>query len=188
MERASAPVLAALAPGASDAELDAVESGFGFPLPPELRLLWGWHNGVVDTVTEFDHMTLVPDGSKFLSAQFGLRAYRMYRGAMAQVAPRFDPPHNDPDCLFNPRWVPIFDGGAGGLFVCDCSTSTAPILYYESDLPQLVVPQAPSLGELVEWITDAYASGAWTLDNHGHWTWDSERIPKERRDSATHLF
>jgi cell wall assembly regulator SMI1 len=189
--RANAPIVQALAAGAGQKELDEVEELFGFRLPMELRQLWAWHDGVVSSVIttqgEAVAMSLLPGGPVFLSARESATKYREYRQALAEVAPRLDPPRNDPDYLFHPRWVPIFAETTGD-FVCDCSDGEAgPILYVEQELPEIFVPQVPSLHDLLIWLTDAYDSGAWTFDEHGHWQEDRTKIPQERSVSAHYL-
>jgi cell wall assembly regulator SMI1 len=190
--RANAPVAQALAPGAGQKELDEVEGLFEFRLPMELRQLWAWHNGVVSSVittaAEAIAMSLFPGGPVFLSARQSATKYRDYRQALAEVAPSLDPPRNDPDYLFHPRWVPIFAETTGD-FVCDCSGGDAgPILYVEQELPEIFVPQVPSLHDLLAWLTEAYDCGAWTLDERGNWQEDRAKIPQGRSVSASYLF
>lgn len=44
-----------LRPGLDEAALDSVERRLGFPLPPGLRALYGWHDGTRPTELSGDH-------------------------------------------------------------------------------------------------------------------------------------
>jgi cell wall assembly regulator SMI1 len=50
----SPALLAALQPGLTDAEIDALESKDGFKLPADLRALYRWHNGAAPSATTAD--------------------------------------------------------------------------------------------------------------------------------------
>jgi hypothetical protein len=64
--RLRAPVLDYLAPGLTDAEMDALTEAHGFLLPDDVRAWWAWHNGVLQ-----GGRTPVHPGRCRLTIQFG---------------------------------------------------------------------------------------------------------------------
>jgi cell wall assembly regulator SMI1 len=58
-----APIARRLAPGLSDAEMDALAAPLGLGVPPEARAWWGWHNGAQNA------SVVTSDGKTFSSLE-----------------------------------------------------------------------------------------------------------------------
>jgi hypothetical protein len=106
------------APGLTDAEIDALAASAGIVVPPELRLWWGWHNGVLEHgVEEFEASTIVTY-LDLLSLETALEI----RAANLALPTYPDDPVLG-DWYWRESWLPVIGSGNPALYV-DTNTVT----------------------------------------------------------------
>lgn len=156
--RLGAPVVRALRPGLTDAELDAVSSELDLELPNELRELWSWHDGC----DRGGNGNIGPGGYQFLSSSDAIEAYRLNRRIHGE-----DPGDLPSDPYWRRSWVPFMTQDAQRLYIdCDRTTTTrtSPVRLVSWEWENFDVDIAPSLASAVSmWI--------WLLESD-YYAWD----------------
>jgi cell wall assembly regulator SMI1 len=175
-----APVIKRLQPPASSKAFAAIESEFGLPLPDELRLWWGWHDGTDVKPHERAAKASIGPLFEILGAEEALKVTCESRKLALEIDP------NEPEVYWGPTWLAI---GTDGRVACDISVrpdspvSVLDVDYHKTAHPGAVVVQ--SLGEMVRWWTEALESGAWRYDDeHDRWERRYELVPPERDQSG----
>jgi cell wall assembly regulator SMI1 len=171
-----APVVKRFQPPASNYVLAAIESEFELPLPEELRLWWGWHDGTDVKPHERSAKASIGPLFEFLSAEEALKATREAK----ELAEDIDP--NEPETYWGRTWLAI---GTDGRVACDLAQGPdAPLSILDVDYHKTSRPGrsvAKSLGEMVQWWIEALESGAWRYDDeHDRWERRYELVPPER--------
>lgn len=150
-----APISRHLAPGASPSQLDETERRLGHPIPPEVRALWSWHDGVAQPDEHVSWVRTIGPGSwEFLSSAEAVDHRDRRRSQW----------NGDPDAgddtnwegQWRSAWLPLFQMDAYALFV-DCRqvvpTGTAPIRYYAHAPEDVFTPLAGSLRQILDvWV------------------------------------
>lgn len=134
----------ALAPGASAAELDGLQTALGKPLPDELRVLLAWHNGQSD------------DFVGFFEGNWALMSAAQIAAAKRQL---------DADAAggWQPVWLPFLAENSGGYLCLDTSQTPAPVReFWPGNETHAVV--APSLAVWLDDFITAAERGAYTED------------------------
>lgn len=159
-----APLGKALAPGRSDAAIDALLRPLGIELPDEARIWWRWRDGVRPGATDADHM-------------FGWRAMLSLEQAAALYAEERDVWEG----IYGvPKLLSPVDEKPGVFFFCG-GAANAPVPVYgqnDIDAPAEILP---SIGELVDRWTDVMLSGWVSVDSTGRWHYDDDRRPPDQR-------
>jgi cell wall assembly regulator SMI1 len=171
-----APVVKRFQPPARPEVFAAIESEFDLPLPDELRVWWGWHDGTDVKPHEKAAKASIGPLFEFLGAEEALRVTRESK----ELAVDIDP--DEPEIYWGHTWLAI---GSDGRVACDVSTTDGGLVavldvdYHKTAHPGAVV--ASSLGEMVGWWIEALESGAWRYDDeHDRWDRTYELIPPER--------
>jgi hypothetical protein len=163
-------------PGLSDVDIDLATSSLGLPLPREARVWWRWRNGTIHG----GRRKLPAPWHEALSVSDAIDQYRRCRQVAKNTAP--DWPHNNPDLIWNPSWLPIINTTQP--IAIDCSVpedAPTPVLRVDwSDIEHSSRPRAASLGEMVGWWIVALDTGAWYWNEKDGW-W---RVRAERLDPA----
>ncbi|MEU4221523.1 SMI1/KNR4 family protein [Actinoplanes sp. NPDC026623] len=107
-----APTPGSLAPGLSEAELDAYAAELGFGLPGDLRVWWGWHNGAVDGVSSLGAAVGVTWYLMSLPEALEERARRLAWNNPAE----FPDDAEDWQGQWAPWWLPVVTFDAACLF------------------------------------------------------------------------
>jgi hypothetical protein len=89
----------ALLPGASAAELDDLQKKLGVPLPAELRVLLGWHNGQAESAGAFAESWLLMSAAAIAAAKPELDAGAAATGWQPALIPFLDDDQGDYLCL-----------------------------------------------------------------------------------------
>jgi cell wall assembly regulator SMI1 len=145
-----------LHPGLSDAEIDELMAVIGLVLPDEARVLWRWHDGILE-----DSRANPLGGFKgrFLSLEEAIKTHRFYREIVLEVV------EGDPDIRYRPSWLPLL--GEQHPVVIDCAVGrgqpTPLRLVYLAD-PEEPHVRVRSLGEAVSLWSDALDQGVWKWD------------------------
>lgn len=105
-ERLRAPIADALRPGLPSADLRNLFAPRGLEVPPELTVLWGWHNGA--TAGEVG-----PGGFAFLSAEQALE----HRDERLVESPQSKAPKDWPDLYWHASWIPFMTFHSSVLYV-----------------------------------------------------------------------
>jgi len=102
-----------LLPGASPADLDALQAGLTVPVPEELRELLAWHNGQSDVFTgAFVESRYLMSSARILAAKQELDA-----GAAA----------GGPATAWQPTWIAFLEDDADNYLCLDTSQPEAPV-------------------------------------------------------------
>jgi hypothetical protein len=171
-----APVVPRLQPPATPEALAAVEEHLGRPLPREVRLWWGWHDGTDIKPDERAVRGSIGPSFIFLRTEWAIEDSQWRRKEAEDIAPE------DPDSLWRKTWLAI---GTLGIVACDCGVEVgAPVPILKGD-PHLVdeagTVAARSFGEMVRWWIEALETGAWFYaPEHERWERRSELISLER--------
>ena len=168
-----APVIERSAPGLTDNEIDRLAEPRGVRSGSELRIWWGWRNGVAaDDVQKSVERELGP-GLEFLPLEECLELYKWCRT-------EFD----DPEWSWPETWLPFMPFGRFAVELAGRSTSAVRDMdFHHTGHPGRVV--AGSLGEVVAWWTEALESGAWKFDRERPvWRRETMLISPERDRSG----
>jgi hypothetical protein len=160
--RLGAPIVPRLRPGLSDEQLDDLGRRFGWNLPLEVRVLWGWHDGT----DQIDHpwkQSIGPGAFSFLSAEDALQETEQQR----KWAP--DEPPEEPG--WRRRWLLIMNEGPQRLYVDTDVPDAGP----ESWHPLGYVPHdwAHAYIQVARSLTQAASLWWWILQND-YYAVDSE--------------
>ena len=145
-------VLASVAPGLSDAQMNALVEPTGLALPAEARVWWAWHNDLGVAVAPTYYL---------ITLETAVSEYHRLREAGREIAVHRATPEElrQQDIWWDRCWLPVLETGGRQVPALDsCPTNGAPspvrIIDWErvSD-EDYCTPIAPSLGELVNgWI------------------------------------
>jgi cell wall assembly regulator SMI1 len=124
-----------LLPGASAAELDALQTDLGMTLPADLRILLAWHNGQSD------------DFVGHFEQDWDLMSCERIRVAKKEI-------DADAPTGWQRAWIPILDDDAGDYRVLDTAQPAAPVReFWQGRSDQAVI--APSFSA---WLADFVAA------------------------------
>lgn len=178
-----APTPGSLAPGLSDAELDAYATELGFNLPGDLRVWWGWHNGPADGVSS-------------PGAAVGITWFLMsLREALDQRAKRLswnDPPEFPNDVeewegQWAPWWLPVVTFDAACLFVDLRATApdgSAPVHVWDAVPDRVFDVLVPSWADVVNGWARGIEQGHFRYSvSAGRWD-VPDRVPPELQPFA----
>ncbi len=171
------PIADHMAPGLTDAALDAVASEFSLGLPEELRTWWGWHDGLVgtrDTQNDARVWERYPGGSVLLTSSEAITVARNHRALSEELE---EPGEWEADDWWKTSWVPFVETLEGAAMLCETAKATkngCPVAYHHwgttTDSLDGPHPLASSLGELVRWWIGLYDCGAFYEDTRtGRW-------------------
>ena len=166
-----APIADQLAPGLTEAELSARERAAGLSLPAELRIWWGWHDGVrrLQPGTRLGLESLVGVGPwEFLSCVESLDE----RALMSRVAGE----------LWQPTWLPVLAFDAHRVFV-DCGQDQdgrVPVRVWDAQPDDLDRHRLPSFAALVAlWVQLLEAGSVAWSDQRPVWPGGRQDLPAE---------
>jgi cell wall assembly regulator SMI1 len=163
MRECGVPFDKRIAPGLSQDEIDATTQPQGLTLPDEARLWWSWRNGQID-----GGWGLFPS---FRPASLfeAVKHYHFMRMIAANIAEPGLEGRETANQLYAPEWFPL--DAEKSTTVVDCSVppgQPTPIrrVSFEGQTEEYWPPRARSLGEAVQWWTNAMNTGAvvWRAD------------------------
>ncbi|GIF26087.1 hypothetical protein BJ973_003357 [Actinoplanes tereljensis] len=176
-----APIAGDLAPGLGDARLDELLAVDDLVLPAELRLWWGWHDGVGSGVWNEPVSRLGAGSWAFLSLG---EALEQRRSEISMGGGSFPADPGDWAGQWAPWWLPVAVAGSAYLFA-DLSAVglEAPIHLWAQQPDDVFTVQFPSFGDVVA----GWADGL----ERGYFVWSAERnewdIPGNLPDEALKL-
>ena len=137
--------LKGLRPGATPAELDALQARLGMPLPQELRVLLAWHNGQTeDFVGRFEQDWILMGTDDIARAKPDLDADAKATG-------------------WRPAWIPFLDDDNGDYVCLDTSVPGPPVReFWAGNAAHEVV--APSLTAWVKAFVANVEKGRYAED------------------------
>jgi cell wall assembly regulator SMI1 len=140
--------LKGLRPGASPADLEALQTDIDTPLPEDLQALLGWHNGQCDdNLARFEQDWLLMGTGEIVAAKKVLDA-----GAGLT-----------PGQGWQRAWIPFLDNDQGDYVCLDTSQAGAPVREYWQDRTDHPVV-APSLADWLEDVVNAIERGGYHED------------------------
>jgi cell wall assembly regulator SMI1 len=125
-----------LQPGASSAELKALATSLGQPLPASLCALLEWHNGQGD-----DYVGYFENHWLLMSTGMIVAAKKELDGGAVDGWKR--------------EWIPFLDDDGGDYLVLDTGKKEPPVLAFYLDQPEAAKSMAPSLEA---WFKDFVAA------------------------------
>jgi cell wall assembly regulator SMI1 len=134
-----------LEPGASPAEVDAVQAELGFRLPEELRTLVGWHNGQGEDFGHFER-------------NWDLMSLRQ----IADTKSDMDAADRS-ESGWNSAWVPFLSDDAGDYLVLDTGRPERPVREYGPGRPEHPAV-ADSLADWLERFVGEVEKGGYVED------------------------
>ncbi|WP_407571065.1 SMI1/KNR4 family protein [Deinococcus altitudinis] len=184
-------VLAALQPGATEAELNALEALTGQPLPSDVRALYGWRNG-----QNLDHPATGPFfGLTFLPLPEVARHWSAWQEVLSSMPELGEPDENytsEPAGAVQPigisrGWIGFaYDHGGNhlGIDLTPGPTGTAgQIINFGRDEHARFVLSASMTGFL-EWLASQYEAGNFVIEDEG----DGERSLNTRNPASRHFL
>ena len=163
-----AEIAGVLAPGLSNAEIDAIVAPTGLDLPDEARAWWGWHDGV--SVSTPRGWEIGPDIGIY-SLRQAVAELQQPLGGGGEEAPV--------------TWLPLAQAPGGPICV-DCSEPQSATVH-RIDVEHGFFPGAGSMAEMVQVWLDMYDSGAWRWSrDDGRWGQDVSLRPE--RVAATYVI
>lgn len=179
--RHDAPIARRLAPGLSDAEMDALSEPLGLRVPPEARTWWRWHNGA-------DNAFIVTSGGKaFASLERCVSRAAQMREIARDVARQYNlsgkAAGETAREVWDSDWLPLSEDGAGSMLVIDAAVDNSPrelcpVWYRAIDDGSDGSLIAPSIGALVyQWtVVLEVGKGSYNPDVD-RWTLDHATLP-----------
>ena len=154
-----------LNPPATEADLDALETALGRPLPADYRALYRWHNGLSD---EADNWGSLWYGLNLLPLAEVMDAYHYQTSQTRRTSPlQHAPATIRPDALQNPYWLRLGFDGAHGWLLVDLDPAPAGTygqVLYLAEMQETAFPVAGSVAELAATFAQDLAQGHYTLD------------------------
>jgi cell wall assembly regulator SMI1 len=133
--------------GATSAELDALQTTLGRPLPEELRAFLSWHAG------QDDEFTGAFEGHWYLmEASQAEAAWKELTGAV------------EGQRRWQPAWIPFLDDDRGNYFFLDTSQAGAPVRQFWERNPEEARTVASSLTAWLEDFVAALERGEYAED------------------------
>jgi cell wall assembly regulator SMI1 len=136
---------AALAPGASAADLDGLQAAIGRPLPADLRKLLAWHNGQKE-----DFAGAFEGGFRLMSTR-----------QIAEAKQQLDAEAGEDG--WQPAWIPFLEDDSGDYVVVEANQPGAPVREFwlgRTDHPVV----APSLAAWLTQFAKAVEAGGYVED------------------------
>jgi cell wall assembly regulator SMI1 len=165
-------------PGLTEAQIETAIKPLGLRLPQEVRIWWRWRNGTIYG----GRRKLPGPWHEAMSIEDAIEHYQQCRQVAINTAG--DWPHNDPDLIWSPSWLPIIKTTQPVAVDCSVPEDTpTPVLHIDwSDLEHSRRPRACSIGEMVSWWIAALENDAWYWDEQDKW-WRTrrERLAPELR-------
>ncbi|GAB3637996.1 hypothetical protein GCM10027422_35860 [Hymenobacter arcticus] len=149
-----------LNPGAAEAELTALATAVGRPLPADYQVLYRRHNGLRE---EADNCGSLWYGMSLLPLAEVLAGY-MYQAQQQRTSPLR---RVRASALQNPYWLRLSFDGAHGWLLVDLDPTAAGTygqVLYLHEVEELAFPVASSVAELLATFADDLAQGRYTLD------------------------
>ncbi|WP_407539563.1 SMI1/KNR4 family protein [Deinococcus radiomollis] len=184
-------VLAALLPGATEAQLNAFEARIGQPLPSDVRALYSWRNG-----QEQDNLVTGPFfGLTFLPLPEVARQWTGWQEVLAGM-----PELGEPDDEYTSKpagavqqiyissgWIPFaYDHGGNHLGIDltpgPAGTSGQIINFGRDEYDRVVL--AASMSGFLEWLVSQYETGNFLIEDEG----DGERSLNTRTPASRHFL
>jgi len=165
-----AGIAAALRPPVTEEQLRQAEAEIGARLPEEVRVWFGWHDGV-------DESAGVQTSLPFLRELVSLDLALDLRWEFLSDAPR-------PEYTYRSAWLPFASAGPSNAFVVDCSGGTAAltpihIVDFWTDEPWDII-RTPSLTAVVEMWWQLTEQGIYRWNPQaGGWENNDRQIPEE---------
>lgn len=175
-----APIVRRLAPGLSDAEIDALTEPLHLRVPSEARVWWKWHNGA------HDDFIAMSGGKAFSSLERCVSTATEMRDIAREVPRPYGLSAEEADTMarsvWNWDWLPFSTDGVGGMLVVEAAVdeehSVSPVLYRANDDGVNAQIVAPTIGGLVQRWIEALEAGAATYDHEQErWTLCPDRLP-----------
>jgi cell wall assembly regulator SMI1 len=169
-----------LSPGASEAELTALATAVGRPLPEDYQALYRRHNGLREDADNWGSLWY---GMSLLPLAEVLDGYT-YQVQQQLTSPlRRAAPTVRAAALQNPYWLRLgFDGSHGWLLV-DLDPTTAGTygqVLYLYEVEELAFPVASSVAELLATFAHDLTQGLYTLDEGALEDGDDFLVPDAR--------
>jgi cell wall assembly regulator SMI1 len=143
--------LRGLAPGASAARLEQLQTALGRPLPEDLRALLAWRNGQDDA-----------DAGRFVEGWFLMSADEI------EAARKELTSSPEAERTWRPEWIPFLEDDRGNYVFLDTSQPGVPVReFWEKNREQPTV--APSLAAWLEEFVTAVEAGKFTQDPERGW-------------------
>jgi len=157
MTRAGVPAAPALRPGLAPAELAAATAALPFPLPEQIVALHRWRDGTDWGAISNANPEIAPYGA-YLSLAEAAAAYAEERGRARTVEPA------EPDRVWDPRWLPLFERGNGDMVVVACGPGPdeGAVIETRREEPDATIVLHLDVAEMVAFLTRAHATGAIT--------------------------
>lgn len=137
---------ASLEKPASKKTVDALEKGFGQPLPAAVRALYAWH-GRAEALLVDRRDKAGDQGYDLDEPAVVLESYRAWRGARRAAK------------SWKPSWLPLFGNGAGDNVCLDVDSGKLIEALHEDDDARAVV--AKSLDEAMAYVLQRVKAGTW---------------------------
>jgi cell wall assembly regulator SMI1 len=177
-----APTADTLAPGLNADQLDAYEAELGYPLPAELRLWWGRHDGAVGGAWS-PGTAAAPRPWFLLSLRESLdeRAERL----AANDGAEFSEDDQEWEGEWASWWLPLATAGNAWIFAdlraAADGDGSVPVHFYEHVPEDVFRARAPSLGDLITAWATAIEQGRFVY-SAGSGRWDIPHpLPAELR-------
>jgi hypothetical protein len=166
--RQGAPIADRLAAGISEDALAALSAAHGLTIPLELKVWWGWHNGVSRSEpASYDDDTIGPGYWRFLSAEESFREYEFNRKVHPEPVPD-DKDEVDFGLYWRRSWLPFMVQESSRLYM-DCARvaegGLTPLRIVNHTWENYDVDCAGSLMQ-------AAALWVWALEQNYYW-WDT---------------
>jgi hypothetical protein len=174
------PVVRYLRPGRSEAELDRAQAQLGFDLPEEVRVWFGWHDGV-DLAEWPPEQTL--GGLQLLTLDQAIASGETNRGIALESV---DGDDAEADEMWKSTWLTLGVPGYAMEVALDCGgdVDTAVPVYVVDWLgaEQPIAAKRASMKELVQGWSDGLERGSWKW-NREERNWDVRVTAALNRDA-----
>jgi cell wall assembly regulator SMI1 len=156
-----APIAKAWRPGLTDADMDALVSELGLSLSAEIRLWWGWHDGIEGPSL----LPTVGGGWAPISLHDAVQDTIQQREKAALWRQEFP---GNPIGDWADSWITFCATPSPARLASDCGApdgSLTPVLYFDPEFNEDPrQPKAVSMGELVHIWLGALDDGTWHID------------------------
>ena len=180
--RHGAPIVDLLRPGISPDEVDGLAAPHGLVVPPELKVLWNWHDGAVLPAHSPQTVRSVGPAYEFLSAAECFEQYEFNRSVHAHSPA----PDEMPEMYWHKSWLPFMTADAQRLYVdCDRPLTLSwwsPVRLVSWEWEAFDVDRAISVSHMVSaWV--------WLLaQDYYRWDIDADPVPRWKTDNDFPLW